>query len=345
MFRVNKRSLFISLIVVFAIFFIVTARLPYYIYKPGSADELSEMVEVDLGHSSAGEFHLVTVSGGQATPLEYVVAHLSTYQEIMPIDDALPEGFTDEEYRYYQLKMMEDSKIASQVVAYESAKAKVEVKSSGVYVVQTIPDMPAEGIVEVGDRIIAVDHVEVKEPDDLIEYVNDKSVNENVQLTIKRDDQLLEKKVEISYFPKDKTQYGIGIQLLAERSVRVEPQVDIKSGHIGGPSAGLMFALEIHNQLVEEDMTKGYRIAGTGEINFDGEVLRVGGIDKKVIAAHRKGMDLFFVPYEQGRKDSNYEIAKKTAEKINTNMEIVPIDTFEEALEHLHQLERQHESY
>lgn len=324
----------------FAIFFIVTARLPYYIYKPGAADGLSEMVEVDLGHASAGEFHLVTVSGGRATPFEYVMAKMSSYQEVLPIEEALPEGFTDEEYRYYQLKMMEDSKIASKVVAYEAADARVEIKSTGVYVVQTIENMPAEHVIEVGDRILAVDEVDVKEPKDLIDYVNSKAVDEKVRLTLKRNDQLLEEELVVAYFPENKEQLGIGIQLIADRSVHVEPQVNIKSGNIGGPSAGLMFALEIHNQLIEDDITKGHRIAGTGEIDIDGNVLRVGGIDKKVIAAHRKGIDLFFVPYEQGREDSNYEIAQETAEAIKTEMEIVPIDSFVEALEYLNQLER-----
>ncbi|HLR71943.1 MAG TPA: S16 family serine protease, partial [Pseudogracilibacillus sp.] len=93
------------------------------------------------------------------------------------------------------------------------------------------------------------------------------------------------------------------------------------------------------NQLVKEDITKGYDIAGTGEIDFDGNVLRIGGVDKKVVAAHKKDIDIFFAPYEQGDDDSNYELAKQTAKAIKTNMEIVPIDTFADALTYLDQLE------
>lgn len=343
MFRMNKRSLFTSFLIVFIFFFIITAKLPYYIYKPGTADGLSDMVNVDLGYPSTGEFHLVTVSGGRATPVEYVMAKMSTYHDVMPIEDALPEGFTDEEYRYYQLKMMDDSKTASKVVAYEAANGKVDITLNGVYVVQTITGMPAEDVIKIGDRIIAVDNIDVNEPANLIDYVETKSVEEVVELRLMRDKKVMTVDVMIDYFPENNDKQGIGIQLIADKSVQVEPEVNIKSGNIGGPSAGLMFALEIHNQLVEEDMTKGYSIAGTGEIDFEGNVLRVGGVDKKVIAAHRKGIDIFFAPNEQGNPDSNYDLAKRTAEEIRTEMQVVPIDSFAEALEYLNQLDPKNE--
>lgn len=343
MFRMSKRSLFTSFLIVFIVFFIITAKLPYYVYKPGTADGLSHMVKVDLGYSSRGEFHLVTVSGGRATPIEYMMAKLSTYHDVLPIEEALPEGFTDEEYHYYQLKMMEDSKTASKVVAYEAANGKVDITLNGVFVVQTIAGMPAQDLIKVGDRIIAVDGIDVQEPANLIDYVETKSVEEKVELTLMRDEQIMNVEVMIDYFPDNQDKKGVGIQLIADKTVQVEPQVNIKSGNIGGPSAGLMFALEIHNQLVEADITKGYKIAGTGEIDFEGNVLRVGGVDKKVIAAHRKGIDIFFAPNEQGNPDSNYELAKQTAEEIKTDMKIVPIDSFAEALEYLNQLEPKNE--
>lgn len=72
-----------------------------------------------------------------------------------------------------------------------------------------------------------------------------------------------------------------------------------------------------------------------GEITYEGEVLRIGGIDKKVVAAHRKGMDIFFAPNENGREGSNYEEALKAAEEINTEMKIVPVDSFSDALHYL----------
>ncbi|WP_369813161.1 S16 family serine protease [Virgibacillus halodenitrificans] len=128
---------------------------------------------------------------------------------------------------------------------------------------------------------------------------------------------------------------GIGIRLVTDRSVTVDPEVHFSSGRIGGPSAGLMFSLEIFDQLTEEDFTRGYEIAGTGEIDYNGNVGRIGGIDKKVVAADREGADIFFAPNENGNKDSNYQVAKEKAAEIDTSMKIVPVNTFQDAVDYL----------
>ena len=109
----------------------------------------------------------------------------------------------------------------------------------------------------------------------------------------------------------------------------------IDAHKIGGPSAGLMFTLEIYNQLVKEDITKGHEIAGTGTINEKGEVGPIGGISQKVVAAHNAGAEIFFAPNENGKEKSNYKDAVKTAKDINTKMKIIPVDTLDDALMYL----------
>jgi hypothetical protein len=86
---------------------------------------------------------------------------------------------------------------------------------------------------------------------------------------------------------------GIGIVPMTERRVQTEQTVRIRADHIGGPSAGLMFALEILNQLTPEDLTRGLKIAGTGTLSAEGEVGQIGGVEQKVMAADREGADLF----------------------------------------------------
>ncbi len=122
----------------------------------------------------------------------------------------------------------------------------------------------------------------------------------------------------------------------------------MKTEDIGGPSAGLMFTLEILNQLLDENLTKGYAIAGTGEMLIDGSVGRIGGIDYKVIAADRDGIEIFFAPDDEitaqmkakyPELESNYTTAVKTAKDIGTKMKIVPVKTVDDAIAYLKQLQ------
>ncbi len=337
--RISKRTVIYSLMISLIFFLLITYDLPYYIYKPGHADSLENMVEIDNGVEAKGDLHLVTVSGGQATPIGFLLAKLRAFHEIIPIEEARPEGISDEEYMRHQMMLMENSQQSSTVVAYRAAGAEYTIEQKGLYIVGVVENMPADGILQPGDRINKVDDQEMKEANDLVDYVLLKKPGEKIKFEIDRDGKQLTEFIEVVSFPDDNEKVGIGIQLVTEQKVTVDPPVYIKSGNIGGPSAGLMFALEIYNQLTEEDITKGYHIAGTGEIDFEGNVIRIGGIDKKVVAADREGIEIFFVPNENGEKDSNYEVAKETAQKINTSMKIVPVDTFDDALSYLKQLD------
>ncbi|MCK9906873.1 hypothetical protein MXD63_43635, partial [Frankia sp. Cpl3] len=95
---------------------------------------------------------------------------------------------------------------------------------------------------------------------------------------------------------------------------------------IGGPSAGLMFTLEIYDQLnTELDVTRGYRVAGTGTISADGTVGRIGGINHKIVAADKAGAEIFFAPDDAEGEISNYQEAMATAKRIGTKMRVVPV--------------------
>ena len=100
-------------------------------------------------------------------------------------------------------------------------------------------------------------------------------------------------------------------------------EVDIETGNVGGPSAGMMMALNVYNLLIESDITNGKKIAGTGTIEIDGSVGPVGGVKQKVIAAKRANASLILVP------TANYSEASAYSDE---NTSIVAVDSFEEAL-------------
>ena len=154
--------------------------------------------------------------------------------------------------------------------------------------------------------------------------------------------------MEIKEIPGSEGRVGIGITYSESKSIKTDPKVTVKTEDIGGPSAGLMFTLELLNQLIDEDITKGYQIAGTGEMLEDGTVGRIGGIEKKVVSADKEGIDIFFAPDDTITEamleynpsiTSNYEVAVQTAAAIDSDMKIVPVKTIDDALNYLNNLQ------
>ncbi|KGX83345.1 SepM family pheromone-processing serine protease [Pontibacillus marinus] len=334
----NKRYFIVGAIVVLIAFLLGVYRLPYYVYQPGSADGLNDVVQVQDGFTSQGEMHLVTVRGGQATALQFALAKIRPFHEVYELEQIRPKGVSKNEYYHAQLQMMESSQEAATVVAYKAANKQIDINYDGVYVMSILEDVPAHNKLKIGDRITKVDDKEIHKSEDLLEYVKGMKVGRQLDITFMRDGKSMTETVELVKHPKE-DRAVIGISLVTDREVEVDPSIDFSSGDIGGPSAGLMFSLEIYDQLTDKDITKGYQVAGTGEISYEGEIGRIGGIDKKVVAADDSGVDIFFAPNEGGKEGSNYEVAKKAAEEIGTDMKIVPVDTFQDALDYLEKLE------
>ncbi len=332
-------SIFIVVLMVAGVFL----SLPYYVSKPGMAKELEPIVQVENGYDAQGSFMLTTIRMGRANIYSYLQAKFFDYQEIYPLDAILHETETQEEYNARQLHMMSGSKQSAIEVAYNKAGFPIEYKYNGVYVVQVIPEMPADGKLLPGDRVIKVDDKQFSSSEKFIEYVGKRKAGEEIILTINRRNKTKTVKIKVQAFKDDPKKIGIGISLVDDKEVIANPKVTVNSDEIGGPSAGLMFSLEIYNQLTEEDFTRGYRIAGTGTIDSKGNVGPIGGIDQKVVAADKAGAEIFFAPNEKGKSDSNYQIALKTAHDIDTKMEIVPVDVFDDAVNYLQKLSKKKE--
>lgn len=320
--------------------------LPFFITQPGDAVELSPLVKIENGYAEQGTFMLTTVRMGRANVISYGFAKMNEYREIIPEGDFLSDFEDEEEYTNYQLHMMQNSQQTAITVAYELADKPVEIVNEGALVIQTVDGFPAQDHILPGDVITQIDQTYVHTMDELIEYLHSKQVGDQVHIHFTREENQHEVTLTLAPLENDEQQPddqsqrgGIGIRAMTKQQLNTSPPIDINTSRIGGPSAGLMFTLEIYNQLVEEDITKGYRVAGTGTISSNGKIGRIGGVHQKVVAADQAKADLFFAPYEEGRVDSNYVLAVKTADEIGTNMKIVPVDTVYDALEYLASLE------
>jgi PDZ domain-containing protein len=335
-----RKKIYLSTLLLIVFFLIggLLYSLPYYISKPGMAKELEPIIKVENGYKEKGNFMLTTVRMGRANIYTYLGAKLAKYDEVYPMEMVLGKKESEEEYNVEQLQLMAGSKLNAIEVAYRKAGLPVDYKYNGIYVIHIVPGMPAEGKLQAGDRIYKVDGNQFLSSEKFIDYVGKKHAGDQITLTYSRNKLTKTTKLKVLPFKKEPNKVGIGIALVDDKEIIVDPKVMIKTDEIGGPSAGFMFSLEVYNQLTKEDYTKGYQIAGTGTIDPNGLVGPIGGIEQKIIAADNAGAEIFFAPNEKGIKDSNYRAAVKTARDIDTKMKIVPIDTFEEAVRYLKNL-------
>lgn len=318
--------------------------LPYYITSPGGAIELSPMIKVEEGYAEQGSLMLTTVRMTNANLLNYALASWDDYKEKISKKELLANYRNEEEYSARQLFVMKASQNTAITVAYGLAGKEAKLLSREVMVVSTVEGMPAEKHLLFGDIIVSVDGQKIETSEELISYIRTKQEGEKVHIVYTRDGTEKEATLELVAFPQQEENIaaqpraGIGISTGNKLEVETNPAIEIDTKRIGGPSAGLMFTLEIYNQLTEVDITKGYRIAGTGEIRLDGTVGRIGGIHQKIVAADKAGAEIFFAPYEKGAEHSNYNRAVEAAEDIGTKMKIVPVDTVHDALQYLESL-------
>jgi PDZ domain-containing protein len=340
------KPLWMKLLVgLFAIYIFIFIPLPYYVLSAGSAESVKPMVTIKQGYpDEEGSLMLTTVRVGNTNLLFYLMALLHPNQELQLKSNFISKGESEEDYMNRQLLMMETSQQNAIEAAYHQAGVDF---TYDVVVGYTVKNMPADQVLLPDDILLEIDDLRLSTNTDVINYLRTKVAGDQVSVLYKRKE--VEQRIEIKLadFPvtseSEPTYAGLG--LFAKNLIQLKPedadkQVTILAGEIGGPSAGLIFALEIYNQLMPEDITKGYRIAGTGTIDGNGEVGVIGGIQYKVIAADREQVDIFFAPRDIPSSDteqgvSNYSTAVNQALKMNSAMKIVEVSTIQDALDYL----------
>jgi len=186
-----------------------------------------------------------------------------------------------------------------------------------------LPGMPAAGVLQAGDVIVAVDGSPVDTTNALIDAVRRHQVGEQVSLRVWRNGQELLLQVGTRNSPTEPGRPVVGVTISTYQfEVKMPFPVDVESDNVGGPSAGFMFALGILDAVTDGDLTRGYFVAGTGTIGADGVVGAVGGAAEKALAAEQDGAQVFLVPR------ADYEEAKHWVRQI----QLVPIDRFEDGI-------------
>lgn len=316
------------LILVIALGFLIPTG--YYIIKPGSADELSALIQVQgKTREEAGGFFMMTVAQQPANLWDFLYAAWHPLLDLRPLSNVIPPDMTPGEYNKLMQNWMQDSKYLAQVIALRRAGHEVPITSEGVEIVDFIPGSPVEEIWQSGDIIRAVEGNKVNLAEEVVGMIQEREIGESIRVTVQRDEEIKEYAVVTVPHAEDRQKAALGIYVRTLNWRPVLPmEIKIETGPVIGPSAGLMFVLEILDRLVPENLTGGHRIAGTGTISLDEKIGGIGGVKQKVAAAEREGIQFFLVPQE------NYEDARQVANAI----EIVPVSKLEDALDFLDDL-------
>jgi Lon-like protease len=298
-----------------------------FIFVPHRAEPLADKVEVEGGRESAG---------GDVYYVDLIVRRLNRLEQLLPFtrpegatlvsEDVLaPNDETDEERRRQNAEDMKRSEEVAALVALRALGKDVTARPLGVLVTTVSPDVPAAGVLEVNDVIVAVDGVPVRTPARLREEIGKHEPGDELDLTVRRGDKSVEVTVKTVASPQDPSRPVIGILVDQAAEIEIPIDVDIDLGEVGGPSAGLPFALEIVRQL-GRDVTHGCRIAATGALALDGTVIPIGGVKQKTIAARRADVDFFLVP-----AGDNADEAQDYAD----GLRVIPVESFQQALRRL----------
>ena len=314
----------------FIIFFICTVLIltypmPYIISNGGGISDLSTKFVIENSYKSKGSFNLSYVSQVDATVSNYIISlFFPSWEREKASDYQVVSTETIEDINTRSRLMLKMANQYSVINAYEKAGKEVNITNSNYYIMYILNNKIKK--IKIGDIIKSVNGAEIKNFSTVREEVEKSG---KVTVTVLRDDKEITEEIEVLTNDDGDKYIGLGCYQVLDYEVKPEIKFTFDYNESGG-SAGLMTTLAIYNALVEEDITHGLKIAGTGTINFDGSVGEIAGVNHKLDGAVYGNADLFFVP-----KGDNYEEALKVKKQKNYNIKIIPVESFEEALNYL----------
>ncbi len=317
------------IIALLLLYSILQIPLNYYIVIGGGVSDVAKRIKVEDKYNSKGSFNISYVSELEGTILTYALSYIIPSWEREDADN----------YKYNPNESIEDIDFRSDIdLKYANEKAKywaytladkeVQEVSSKLYIITIFDGYETD--LKVQDQILSMDNHSYKTLKEYQDYLQTKEENEFVEIKVLRNNKEKVIKSKLHKY-KDRLILGIGLELIKE--YKTDPKVKVKfKKSESGPSAGLIATLEIYNQLTKKDLTKGYKIAGTGTIEEDGTIGEIGGITYKLLGASKSKTDIFLVPAD------NYQEALKYKKKHHLKIKLIKVKNIESAINKLEEL-------
>jgi Lon-like protease len=303
----------------------MTTPSGYYVFWPDEAHPAVDFVHVPGGTAPAGRsgFYFVDVHEIEANKLEeFWGRHLQDGADLIPVRDLRAPGISESQRVRHDFQAMADSQKTAEVVAERALGKPVKLVRLGALIYSVSNGFPAaKAGVRPGDVITAVDGHAVRTQQDLIRLTQGLTPGDTVRYTF-RDAGTKTLRTVASTDGKHRAIIGVAIgDAVRVGSIPIHVRYTIHG--IGGPSAGLAFALEIYDNLSGRHLLDGHRIAATGELSLFGDVGTIGGAKQKALGAIEAGADTFIVPVD------NVAAARAAADG---RLRVIGVRTFSQAL-------------
>lgn len=278
-----------------------------YLLLPDEAHPVAPLVTVEHPKRGGGSdgIYFVDLIQRQASLAESIWPGIRDGSTLVPESRVNPHGIAESVRRQADLGQMARSQEIAAAVALRELGYDVKVRENGAFIASIFSELPAAGKLAPGEVIVAVDGTRVRSTVDLQRLIAEKKPGTEITLTLRHSKGLRKVRLTTAANPTDDARSVIGVLVEPAADIRLPIRVSIDAGNIGGPSAGLAFALDVMEKL-GRDVDHGKRIAATGELALDGSVIQIGGIKQKTIGARRAGVDAFLVPIENAAEARRY---------------------------------------
>ena len=238
----------------------------------------------------------------------------------------LEPGISDQQRIKLDLATMKESQEVASVVALRQLGYQVPIRPGGVRVVAVTSGSHAAGVVQTGDVIVSANGKPVRTRTDLAAVAARLKPGDTIKIVVRRSGKKLTFSIRTIADSENPKRAIIGILPIQALNIQLPFPIKFNLRKVGGPSAGLAFALELLEKK-GRDVDHGYKVAATGEIRLDGSVTQIGGIKQKTIGARKSHIDVFLVPVD----GDNARDAKRYAH----GLRIIPVKSFQQALQAL----------
>lgn len=317
----NYKFLIALILIVVAL----TYEFPYVVYTPGGIVNLESRIKIENDIENKGSFNMSYVTLRKGNLPSILLSYIIKDWDLIKEKEITSDNESVDELLKLEKLYMNSSIDNATILAYQKAGKEINITKNINNVIYI--DKLAKTDLKIYDQITSVDGKTINTIDELKEYINTKNENDIVNFEVINNDKKATRKAEVI---KIGDELKVGIAFLTTYEYDANPDIKVKTkSSESGSSGGLMLSLAIYNKLIDEDITKGKKVVGTGTIDIYGNVGKIDGVKYKILGAVKNKADLFICSEE------NYDEAIKVKKEHNIDLKIISVKTFDDVINYL----------